>query len=171
VLHQSNDDSSSDTTDSESDDTEDSVCDINEADNTTTAQDKQTDINRPPVIIKAIAGVRFINSQELSFVDRQRTKYPNIKWYPEEYSKEQQHTTIHKPSKQWFTDYRPWLRAVCTDNRYGLLCTDCSEFGTDQAKIERSGGAFIARPYWKLKHKGIEGNSLLSMKFFCSSRN
>ncbi|CAF5007681.1 unnamed protein product, partial [Rotaria sp. Silwood1] len=34
--------------------------------------------------------------------------------------------------------------------------TDCSEFASDQAKIGRSGGAFIVRPYWKLKHKGIE---------------
>ncbi|CAF5182542.1 unnamed protein product, partial [Rotaria sp. Silwood1] len=55
------------------------------------------------------------------------------------------------------SDHRPWLRAVCIDNKYGLLCTDCSEFVSDQAKIGRSGGACIVRSYWKLKHKGIEG--------------
>ncbi|CAF5019738.1 unnamed protein product [Rotaria sp. Silwood1] len=157
MSDQSHDDTSSDTTSSESDDTQDSDCNINNADGNITAQHKYIDNNHPPIIAKSIVGVRFINSQELSFVDKQRAQYPNIKWYPEQHSKEQQHKSIHKPSQQWFSDHRPWLRAVCTDNKYGLLCTDCSEFASDQAKIGRSGGAFIARPYWKLKHKGIEG--------------
>ncbi|CAF3826366.1 unnamed protein product [Rotaria sordida] len=129
MSDQSQSDTSSDTTNSESDDTEDSNCNINNADDDIIVQHKHTDISRPPIVTKSIAGVRFINSQELSFVDKQRAQHSNIKWYPEQHSKEQQHKTIHKPN--------------------------CSEFASDQAKIERSGGAFIARPYWKLEHTGI----------------
>jgi hypothetical protein len=168
MSEQSNNDTSSDTTNSESDDTKDSEYDTNSIDNNISEQDKQIDINRPRITAKSVAGIRFINHQELSFVDKQRTQYPNIEWYPEQRSEEQQHKTIHKPSKQWFTDHRAWLRAICTDDKYGLLCTDCSEFASDQWKIERSGGAFIVRPYWKLKHKGIEGNNSLSLKSLSS---
>ncbi|CAF1504537.1 unnamed protein product [Rotaria sordida] len=109
MSDQSQSDTSSDTTNSESDDTEDSNCNINNADDDIIVQHKHTDISRPPIVTKSIAGVRFINSQELSFVDKQRAQHSNIK----------------------------------------------CEFASDQAKIERSGGAFIARPYWKLEHTGI----------------
>lgn len=177
MSDQSHSDISSDTTSDENDDTEDSDCNICIADSNMSVQYKHTDTNRPPIITKSIAGVHFINSQELFFVDKQRVQYPHIKWYPHEHSKEEQNKTNYKPSKHWFTEHRNWLRAVCTDNKYGLLCTDCSEFGSDQVKIERNGGAFVARPYWKLRHKGIEGKKslllfvfmLMKLIYFCSS--
>ncbi|CAF2878892.1 unnamed protein product [Rotaria sp. Silwood2] len=73
------DDTSSDTTNSERDDTEDSDCNINKTDDDNIVQHEHIDINRPPIITKSIAVVRFINSQELSSVDKQRAQYPNIK--------------------------------------------------------------------------------------------
>ena len=120
------------------------------------------DPNRPILMPKSIPGVIFINTEEVAFVDKQRLAHPDIKWYPDSVDKHQKHKSYHKPSAQWFTRERPWLRAVCSDGRYGLLCTDCSEFGSNSMKIARNGGAFIARPFWKLKHKGIEGTSEFS---------
>lgn len=114
-------------------------------------------LTRPNLTLKSIPGVIFINTEELSFVDKQRVTHPHIKWYPDSADHYQKHKYHDKPSSQWFTRERPWLRAVCSDERYGLLCTDCSEFGSNSTKITRNGGAFIARPFWKLRHKGIEG--------------
>ncbi len=105
----------------------------------------------------SIPGVIFINSEELSFVDKQRSLHPHIKWYSDSADQHQKHKSYDKPSSQWFTRERPWLRAVCTGGKYGLLCTDCSEFGSNSMKIARNTGAFVARPFWKLKHKGISG--------------
>ena len=68
---------SSDTTDSESGDSEDNDCNIITADSNITAQNNDNDINRPPTITKSIAGVRFINKQELAFVDKQHVQYPS----------------------------------------------------------------------------------------------
>jgi hypothetical protein len=114
-------------------------------------------LNRPILTPTSISGVIFINSEELSFVDKQRSAQPHIKWYPDNVDQYQLHKLHDKPSSQWFTRERPWLRAVCSDGKYGLLCTDCSKFGSDLMKIARNGGAFIVRPFWKLRHKGIEG--------------
>jgi hypothetical protein len=77
MSDQSHSDTSSDTTSSESDDTEDNNCNISTSDSNITAQNNQTDITRPPIITKSIVGVRFMNSQELSFVDKQRVQFRN----------------------------------------------------------------------------------------------
>ena len=115
-------------------------------------------LNRPIITSKSIPGVIFINSEEMSFVDKQRSAHPHIKWYPDCADRHQKHKSCHKPSAQWFTRERSWLRAICSDGKYGLICTDCSEFGSNSMKIGRkNGGVFIVRPFWKLKHKGIGG--------------
>jgi hypothetical protein len=106
---------------------------------------------RSLVMFKYIEGVKFISSQELNFIDAQRKKYPSIQWFTEDKQKQV------KPSRHWFSKDYSWLRAVCSDNRYGLLCVDCMEYATDKTLIERNNGAFIVRPYWKLKHKGLYG--------------
>ena len=106
---------------------------------------------RSLIMFKHIEGVKFITTQELNFIDAQREKHPFIKWFTEDKQKQV------KPSRQWFSKDHLWLRAVCSDHRYGLLCVDCAEFATDKTLIERNNGAFIVRPYWKLKHKGLHG--------------
>lgn len=114
--------------------------------------------------ITLINGVRFINAQELSFVQTHRSKFPNISWNP--------HNNLEstKPSPNWFSKDHPWLRAVCKDGSYGLLCVDCAEFASSEMAIKRNNGAFIVRPYWKLKHKGLEGKKPIYMiKFFIVS--
>ena len=114
-------------------------------------------MNHPILTLKSIPGVVFINSEELSFVDKQRSAHPRIKWYQDSGDKYQKHKSYDRPSNRWFTRERPWLRAVHSNGKYGLLCTDRSELNSDSLKIARNGGAFIVRPYWKLRHKGIEG--------------
>jgi hypothetical protein len=106
--------------------------------------------SRPATMSKFIYGVRFISTSELKLVDKQREKYPLMKWFTEDKQKKV------KPSQQWFKNHQ-WLRAICTENRYGLLCIDCAEFATNKSSIERNDGAFVVRPYWKLKHKGLDG--------------
>lgn len=108
-------------------------------------------VRRPVMVPCFIPGVTFITAQELHFVDQQREKYPHIGWFTEDKQEKA------KPSRLWFTNEYPWLRAVCTENQYGLLCIDCSEFANDKMMIERSRGAFVIRPYGKLKHKGLKG--------------
>jgi len=108
--------------------------------------------NRPAVMKKHIEGVKFITSSELKFVDEQRKKYPSISWFTEDKQK------LSEPRSNWFANMdRRWLRAICTKNRYGLLCVDCAEYATDSTLIKRINGAFILRPYWKLKQKGLFG--------------
>jgi hypothetical protein len=106
---------------------------------------------RPPAMSKNIEGVKFITNHELKFIDAQREKYPAIEWFTDDKQKQV------KPSRHWFSKDHQWLRAICTENRYGLLCIDCAKFATDKTLIERNHGAFILRPYWKLKHKGFYG--------------
>ena len=108
-------------------------------------------LNRPAIMSKFIHGVRFISTNELKLVDKQREKYPFIKWFGEGKQKQV------KPSRLWFSKCRQWLRAVCTEGRYGLLCIDCAEYATNKTLIERNSGAFVVRPYWTLKHKGLDG--------------
>ena len=128
-------------------------------------------LSRPLLTPKSIPGVVFINSDEFSFVEKQHLAHPNIKWYPDSIDKYQKHKCYHKPSAQWFTRERPWLRAVCSDGQYGLLCTDCSEFSSNSMKIARNAGAFIVRPFWKLKHKGIEGMWKFSFNIIRSTKH
>jgi hypothetical protein len=107
--------------------------------------------NRPPVTTKHIEGVKFITTSELQFIDPQRKKCPSAHWFTEDKQKQS------KPSRHWFSKEQKWLRAICTENRYGLLCVVCAEYATNTTLIGRNNGAFILRPYWKLKHKGLEG--------------
>lgn len=106
---------------------------------------------RSIIMFKHIEGVKFISLQELNFLEVQREKHPSIQWFSEDKQKKV------KPSRHWFSKDYPWLRAVCSGYKYGLLCVDCAEFATDKTLIERANGAFIVRPYWKLKHKGLQG--------------
>jgi len=110
-------------------------------------------------MLKSIVGVRFINTYELTFVDRQRAKYPHIQWNFSD------NLPLVKPSASWFSGDYTWLRAICTEGQYGLLCIDCAEFASDAMAIGRSQGAFVVRPYWKLKRKGLEGKN---MNFYSS---
>ncbi|CAF1528067.1 unnamed protein product [Adineta steineri] len=107
---------------------------------------------RSLIVFKHIVGVKFIATNEIDFVDAQMKKFPNIQWFTED---EQERA---KPSRQWFLNDYPWLRAVFSGNKYGLLCADCIEFARDETLIQRNNGAFIVRPYWKLKHKGLSEN-------------
>ncbi|CAF1062015.1 unnamed protein product [Didymodactylos carnosus] len=108
----------------------------------------------PHLTPKFLPNIPFINDQEAALLDAKRRKYAHLPWYATE---KQQLQMLRKPSPLWFPE-RPWLRAVCTENKYyGLLCIDCIEFAKDEFHIERSSGAIICSPYWKLKHKGLEG--------------
>ncbi|CAF4195710.1 unnamed protein product, partial [Rotaria sordida] len=89
------------------------------------------------VAFNHIEGVKFITTQELNFIDAQREKYPSIQWFTEDKQKKV------KPSRHWFSKDHLWLRAVCSNGIYGLLCVDCGEFATNKTLIERSNGAFI----------------------------
>jgi hypothetical protein len=109
--------------------------------------------SRPPVMHRTIEGVTFINNHELLFVDKQRVRSPSITWFTDG------HQEKVRPSRHWFGKDRLWLRAICTNNQYGLICVECAEFASNTTLIERNNGAFIARPYWKLKHKGLEGST------------
>ncbi|CAF1640730.1 unnamed protein product, partial [Adineta ricciae] len=106
---------------------------------------------RSLIEFKHIEGLKFITTQEITFVDAQLKRYPHVQWFTED---KQERV---KPSRHWFTKNYPWLRAVFSGNRYGLLCIDCLEFARDETLIQRNNGAFVVRPYWKLKHKGLEG--------------
>ncbi len=106
---------------------------------------------RSLIMFKHIEGVKFITNEELNFIDSQREKHPSIQWFTEDKQKQV------KPSRHWFSKDHLWLRAVCSNHRYGLLCIDCAQFANDKTLIERNNGAFIVRPYWKLKHKGLYG--------------
>ena len=99
----------------------------------------------------SIKGVRFINTDELKFLDMHRANYPNIEWNPH------RSLSLVKPSPTWFSDDYPWLRAIYSDGYYGLICADCAEFASNEVAIKKNNGAFVVRPYWKLKHKGLEG--------------
>lgn len=121
----------------------------------------KTSININPMpnltdnIITSIKGVRFVDSQEMTFVQIHRANHPDIPWNPHD------DLLVHiKPSPTWFSSDHPWLRAVRTDDRYGLLCIDCAEFATSEMAIKRNNGAFVVRPNWKLKHKGLEGENI-----------
>ncbi len=105
----------------------------------------------PIIMSKHIEGVKFITTEEMKLIDAQRDKYPLISWFTQDKQKQV------NPIRHWFTKEHQWLRAVCTENRYGVVCVDCAEYATGKALIERNNGAFILRPYWKLKHKGLDG--------------
>ncbi len=104
-------------------------------------------------VITSIKGVRFINAYEMTFVQAHRANYPDIVWNTHE------DMSSVKPSPIWFSDEHPWLRAVRTGNQYDLLCLDCAEFASSEMAIRKNNGAFVVRPYWKLKHKGLEGKN------------
>ena len=99
-------------------------------------------------VIISIKGVRFINAHEMTFVQAHRANYPNIAWNTDN------NLPSVKPSPTWFSSEYRWLRAIRTDNQYGLLCVDCAEFASSEMAIKRNKGAFVVRPYWTLKHKG-----------------
>ncbi|CAF3776542.1 unnamed protein product [Rotaria sordida] len=94
-------------------------------------------------IVTSIKGVRFINSHEMTIIQKQRSNHPDIPW------NSNKNLPSAKPSSAWFSTDHPWLRAIRTDNQYGLLCVDCGEFASNEAAIKKSQGAFIVRPYWK----------------------
>ncbi|CAF1103282.1 unnamed protein product [Rotaria sordida] len=94
-------------------------------------------------IVTSIKGVRFINSHEMTIIQKQRSNHPDIPW------NSNKNLPSAKPSPAWFSTDHPWLRAIRTDNQYGLLCIDCGEFASNEAAIKKSQGAFIVRPYWK----------------------
>jgi hypothetical protein len=102
-------------------------------------------------VIISIKGVRFINTHEMTFLQTQVANYPDIVWNPH------QNLLPVKPSPTWFSDDHAWLRAIYSDGYYGLICADCIEFASSEVAIKKNNGAFVARPYWKLKHKGLEG--------------
>ena len=102
-------------------------------------------------VITSIKGIKFINTHEMMFLEAQRANYPNIIWNPHH------NLSLFKPSLTWFSDDYLWLRAIYSDGFYGLICVDCSEFASNELAIKKNNGAFVVRPYWKLKHKGLEG--------------
>jgi len=109
-------------------------------------------VNRPQCTKVCLPGVEFISDLELTYVDQQRVRLHDEVWLPSGRGGE------IKPSKYWFTQSRSkWLRAVHSNNKYGLLCIICAKEATDTSKIQKNQGAFICRPYWKLLHQGIEG--------------
>ena len=63
-----------------------------------------------PVTASSLPGVIFINSEELHFVDEQRSKHPQILWYPRNIEQYKKQEVNYKPSSCWFTRERPWLR-------------------------------------------------------------
>ncbi|CAF4803610.1 unnamed protein product [Rotaria sp. Silwood2] len=104
-------------------------------------------------VIISIKGVRFINAPEMTFVQAHRANYPHI------VSSTNNKLPSVKPIPTWFSNEYPWLRAIHTDNQYGFLCVDCAEFASSEMVIKRNNDAFVVRPYWKLKHKGLEAAS------------
>ncbi|CAF4325494.1 unnamed protein product, partial [Didymodactylos carnosus] len=116
--------------------------------------DKKT--YRPIPMKTIIPGVLFINDYELDYVDKQRSRFPNINWEPD--TQKTNSKTHGKPSSTWWSGSRQhWLRAVCTNNIYGLLCSVCAQYATDDVRIQRAHGAFIVKPYYKLQKKGLDG--------------
>ena len=109
-------------------------------------------INRPPCVKKSLSGVQFITDRELKDVDQQRLSRKDDVWLPS--------STVGKakPSHTWFTDKRSiWLRAVCSENKYGLLCVICAQEAKCESRLKKNKGTFISHPYWKLQHKGLAG--------------
>jgi hypothetical protein len=98
--------------------------------------------------------VKFINNHEMNFIHAHRNKYPDTPW------NSNLKLPIVKPSPTWFTPEYSWLRAVRSNNRYGLVCIDCAEFASSELAIKKNQGAFVVRPYWKSKHKGLEGKNI-----------
>ncbi|CAF1258639.1 unnamed protein product [Didymodactylos carnosus] len=116
--------------------------------------DKKT--SRPTPMKTSIRGVLFVNDYELDYVDKQRSCFPNINW--ERDTQKNNSKTHGKPSSTWWSGSRQqWLRAVCTNNIYGLLCSVCAQYTTDDVRIQRVHGAFIVKPYYKLQKKGLDG--------------
>ena len=109
-------------------------------------------MKRPSCIKKCLPGVQFITDQELKFIDQQRLLRRDDFWFPDNA------TGKSKPSNTWFTEKRSiWLRAVCSENKYGLLCVVCAQEAKCESRLKKNKGAFISHPYWKLEHKGLEG--------------
>jgi hypothetical protein len=121
----------------------------------------KSNISRPDMVPRSLHGVTFITAQELHFVDQQREKYPHIGWFTEDKQEKA------KPSRLWFTKEYPWLRAVCTENQYGLLCIDCSEFANDKTMIERprSNCTVRKRPFTDRK-RPPDGDPSILVKWF-----
>ncbi len=109
-------------------------------------------INRPQCTKVFLPGVEFISDYELKFVDQQRYRLQDKVWLPGGGGGES------KPSQSWFTGARStWLRAVYSNNKYGLICVICAKGAKDDSRIMKNQGSFISRPYWKLLHQGLEG--------------
>jgi hypothetical protein len=109
-------------------------------------------INRPPCVKKSLPGVQFITDRELKYVDQQRLLRKDDVWLPSNA------VGKTKPSHTWFTDKRSfWLRAVCSENKYGLLCLICAQEAKCESRLKKNKGTFISHPYWKLQHKGLDG--------------
>ena len=109
-------------------------------------------INRPPCVKKPLLGVQFITDRELQYVDQQRFLRKDDIWLPPD--------AVGKtnPSHTWFTDKRSiWLRAVCSENKYGLLCLICAQKAKCESRMKKSKGTFVSHSHWKLQHKGLDG--------------
>jgi hypothetical protein len=121
--------------------------------NETCCSSTDSPINRPPCIKVSLPGVQFITDWELKFVDEQRLLLKDNAWLPNGF------TGKSKPSRTWFTEIRStWLRAVYSEKKYGLLCIVCAKEAKCESRLIRNQGSFISHPYWKLLHKGLDGN-------------
>ena len=111
-----------------------------------------TPINRPQCTKVFLPGVEFISDFELKFVDQQRYRLQDEVWLSRGGGGDS------KPSRAWFTETRStWLRAVHSDNKYGLMCVLCAKVAKDDSRIIKNQGSFISHPFWRLLHHGLEG--------------
>ncbi|CAF5027584.1 unnamed protein product, partial [Rotaria socialis] len=62
--------------------------------------------SRSLIMSKHIEGVKFITSNEVTFIDTQRKNHPSINWHTDDKQKQV------KPSRAWFSKNFQWVRAV-----------------------------------------------------------
>ncbi|CAF1166258.1 unnamed protein product [Didymodactylos carnosus] len=77
------------------------------------------------------------NNDDNSEDYKQRSRFPNVNWKPD--TQKTNSKTHGKPSSTWWSGSRQqWLRAICTNNIYGLLCSVCAQYATDDVRIQRN---------------------------------
>ncbi|CAF1244464.1 unnamed protein product [Rotaria sp. Silwood1] len=104
-------------------------CDNNQS--TVSSQTSTKILNQSNKIFVPIKGVRFINSHGIIFLEAHRAKYPHIQWSPPA------NLPQVKPSPSWFSSDYPWLRAIYSEDHYGLLCIDCVEFASNEMAVKK----------------------------------
>ncbi|CAF4473786.1 unnamed protein product [Didymodactylos carnosus] len=113
-------------------------------------------VTRPPCLKRCLNGVIFVTDDELQHEDKQRDLYPKMSWDPD--TEQSSSLALGRPCSIWWSvDRRKWLRAICTNNIYGLLCCVCAQYSADNISIQRAHGSFVVKPYYKLGKKGIAG--------------